>query len=35
MKVAEKVNALNLIKVKQIKDKKLHDAQVVMATKHQ
>ena len=35
MKVAAKVNALNLIKVKQIKDKKLHDAQVVMATKHQ
>ena len=35
MKVAEKVNVLNLIKVKQIKDKRLHDAQVAMATKHQ
>jgi len=35
MSATVKVNALNLIKVKQIKDKKLHDAQVVMATKHQ
>jgi hypothetical protein len=33
--IMTKMNVLNIIKIKQIKDKKLHDAQVVMATKKQ